>query len=881
MQGGWDITRWLSVGDRRIYGLVCLVVLAFVLVGAAAARAEGPEAVCPEATEETAECMSFTVPEEPGFGGSGEKGGLDPENLHSAYKLPETGGSGQTIAIVDAYNNPDVESNLKTYRSHYELSECTTANGCFKKVNQKGETTNYPASESGWGTEISLDLDMVSAICPECHILLVEATTESFTNLEAAEDEAATLKATEISNSWGGPERSEETSENSAFEHPSIPITAAGGDYCYINECRGLSRPGFPAVDPSVITVGGTELKKAANARGWSESVWYEQLTGREIGTGSGCSLYESKPSWQTDKSCSKRTITDVSAVAACKSPLSVYDSYGQAGWILECGTSAAAPIIAGVEALSSSGARKEGPEALWKLGPKGDLFDITEGSNYSSVDGSCGSYLCEAKVGYDGPTGWGSPDGVLTSVPSVTTGSTTGLTENEATLHGTVNPEGAETKYYFEYGTTESYGSKTAEVNAGSGMNNIEVSKTITGLTSDTKYHYRIVATNNNGTTDGAGQTFTTTYWSRQAIADPKGTTETYLSGVSCPSSTLCIAVGHFSTSSEEYTFFKAQPLAEKWNGSEWSVQEPPLLKGSAPSDLLGVSCASATMCMAVGVHEISHDSYTYIAFAERWNGSEWSVQEPPLPAGAKSTYLTGVSCTSSTACLAVGSFENSSGKGVPLAEKWNGTAWSLQEPPAVKGNGGLGRVSCISSTECVAVGSFNTSTSSVDDAPLAEKWNGSEWSVQEPPAPAGVNSWIGTYLESVSCTSSTACTAVGDFYSTSDEFVAFTEKWNGSEWSLQTLPLPTGTDWSGLYDVSCASSTACTAVGSFESSSDGWAPLAEKWNGSEWSPQEPPSTEARQLNGVSCTTSTECTAVGVAENSSYAWISFAERYQ
>jgi hypothetical protein len=400
------------IRDRGLGRLACLASLVVALLGAATARAEGPKAVCPAATAETAQCMSFEITGAVSFEAGGEKGGLDPENLRSAYKLPESGGSGQTVAIVDAYNDPDAESNLKTYRSHYGLPECTTTNGCFKKVNQKGETTSYPENNSSWSSEISLDLDMVSAVCSECHILLIEANSSLLTDLEAAENEAATLKVTEISDSWDALEHSSETSENSAFEHSGIPIVVASGDNCYINECEGGSTPNFPAVAPSVIAVGGTELTKTATGRGWSESTWYEEH--REIGTGSGCSLYESKPSWETGSACSKRTDNDVSAVAACKTPLSIYDSYEREGWWLECGTSASAPIVAGIEALSSPEARKKGPELFWEIGAHGGLFDVTEGSNYSVLDGSCKSYLCEAEIGYDGPTGNGTPHGAF-----------------------------------------------------------------------------------------------------------------------------------------------------------------------------------------------------------------------------------------------------------------------------------------------------------------------------------------------------------------------------------------------------------------------------------------------------------------------------------
>jgi hypothetical protein len=292
---------------------------------------------------------------------------------------------------------------------------------------------------------------------------------------------------------------------------------------------------------------------------------------------------------------------------------------------------------------------------------------------------------------------------------PTVTSGSAASIGEREATLQGTVNPEGVETKYYFEYGITESYGSKTAEASAGSGTSSVEVSKTITGLTANTKYYYRLVATNSNGTTDGTNQTFTTTtQWSAQEPPVPTGAKFSDLFGGACTSSTECIGVGYFESSSE-----KDVPLAEKWSGTTWSSQEPPAPTGAKFSDLRGASCASSTACIAVGAFENSSEKD--VPLAEKWNGTTWSSQEPPAPTGAKFSYLFGVSCASSTACIAVGFVENSSGTWVPLAEKWNGTAWSSQEPPAPTGatSSDLSGVSCASSTECIAVGYFENNSS------------------------------------------------------------------------------------------------------------------------------------------------------------------------
>jgi subtilase family serine protease len=318
--------------------------------------------------------------------------GYNPADLRSAYNLPSaTAGAGMTVAIVDAYDDPKAESDLSVYRSTFGLPPCTSASGCFRKVNQSGGT-KAPRGNVGWAEEISLDLDMVSAICPNCHILLVEGTSASFSSLSTAEDAAATLGANAISNSYGGSEWSTETSYDTHYKHQGIAITVSSGDNGY-----GVQ---YPAASPYVTAVGGTSLKvDTSTSRGWTETAW--------SGAGSGCSAYETKPSWQTDTGCSKRTVADVSAVADPYTGVSVYDTYGNVGgWLVFGGTSVASPIIASVYALASgiSGATY----GSYPYNNTSALNDVTSGSN-----GSCGgSYLCTAGPGYDGPTGLGTPHG-------------------------------------------------------------------------------------------------------------------------------------------------------------------------------------------------------------------------------------------------------------------------------------------------------------------------------------------------------------------------------------------------------------------------------------------------------------------------------------
>ncbi|MDT4938459.1 MAG: hypothetical protein QOG80_2130 [Pseudonocardiales bacterium] len=325
--------------------------------------------------------------------------GYGPADLRSAYALP-AGGAGQTVAIVDAYDDKTAEADVNAYRAHYGLPACTTANGCFAKVNQNGVHGSYPANNVGWALEVSLDLDMVSAVCPSCHILLVEATNNNNTSLYAAVDTAVRLGATVVSNSYGGAESASDTASNVHFNHPGVAITVSSGDSGYGVE--------YPAASPYVTAVGGTTLTHASNARGWAESVW--------SGAGSGCSARESKQSWQTDAGCVRRTVADVSAVADPNTGVAVYDSncptlnqlFGQCfkGWGTVGGTSVGAPIIAGTYALAGNAASLTYASSLYPN--RSALNDVVAGSN-----GSCGgSYLCTGTAGYDGPTGNGTPNG-------------------------------------------------------------------------------------------------------------------------------------------------------------------------------------------------------------------------------------------------------------------------------------------------------------------------------------------------------------------------------------------------------------------------------------------------------------------------------------
>jgi subtilase family serine protease len=345
----------------------------------------------------TARCHAHVVTDERGNPKNGKSefqplatpAGYGPADLRSAYNIPSgAGSSSYTIAIVDAYGYPNAESDLARYRSQYQLPDCTTANGCFRKVDQRGGT-RYPRLNTGWAQETALDLDMASAMCPNCHILLVEADNNFFSSLAAAENTAATLGANAISNSYGGGE-SGSASVESAYNHAGVAVTVSSGDSGYGVE--------FPASSPHVIAVGGTHLTQATNGRGWSETAW--------SGAGSGCSTVYAKPSWQNDTGCARRTVADVSAVADPNTGVAVYGpvTSRRSGWMVFGGTSVAAPLIAGVYG-ANGGTANYGSDPY---GYPSALYDVTSGSN-----GSCGgSYLCTAGPGYDGPTGLGTPNG-------------------------------------------------------------------------------------------------------------------------------------------------------------------------------------------------------------------------------------------------------------------------------------------------------------------------------------------------------------------------------------------------------------------------------------------------------------------------------------
>jgi len=313
--------------------------------------------------------------------------GLGANDIENAYGIAlSTSGGGRTVAIVTWGDDPNTEADLAVYRSQYNLPSCTTANGCFKKLNQNGLTSPLPApapNTSNQAEEYAIDVDMVSAACPFCNIVVIEANTGGDSDLMVAEDLATSL-ADFISNSWGAVDYSYETMLESHFQNPGKAYFASSGD-------KGYGNFWYPAASEYVTAVGGTVLTAApGTSRGWSETTW--------LGSAAGCSQYIGKPAWQHDGGCPRRASVDVSAIGY---NAGIYDSWSSDGWYSASGTSVAAPLMAGIYA--NGGNRGAGPSISYTTAA---FNDVTTGVDLSG----CSSYLCSAAVGYDYPTGNGTP---------------------------------------------------------------------------------------------------------------------------------------------------------------------------------------------------------------------------------------------------------------------------------------------------------------------------------------------------------------------------------------------------------------------------------------------------------------------------------------
>ncbi len=895
-----------------------------------------PYYVCPPPTKERASCeavgaanprklAAHNLPA-PGYEGSGERGGFSPGDLREAYDLPSEGGEGITVAITIAFDDPKAEEDLAVYRSHYGLPPCTSEGGCFKKVNQEGEEANYPEPNAGWAVETSLDLEMVSATCPQCHILLVEADSNYLEDLGAAVQEAASLEADVISDSWGAAgEFPEETELDHYFDHPGTPVLFASGDSGYGVE--------YPAASPDVIAVGGTSLKKDdEGSRGWNEAAWE--------GAGSGCSAYEEKPTWEHDEDCAKRTVANVSAVADPSTPVSLYDTFGTEGtelepegkWWLVGGTSVAAPLTAGVEALSSSDFRSAGPSAFPRAGQGGGLFDVTEGEN-----SGCESYLCKAGPGYDGPTGWGVPTGPLSLPVAVTEGATID-SEGKATLHGSVNPKGKATEYHFEYGTSESYGTSVPVLgeSVGSGDESVEVAQVIAGLEGATVYHYRLVASKGEETFYGLDRTFVTTPPSvspqpasevgandakLNATVNPEGAATAYrfeygpttsygrktsISNLEVGTEAIAVppklvdgldgeTTYHFrlvATNSAGTTYGEDAPFTTQ--PAEWVTQATPKPHPEADEEegvtyvgraLESVSCASENDCMAVGGTRVYYDDSTMVRYNEalHWDGKTWTPEELPMPesVSAEGAWMKGVSCPSPDSCFGLGSeLVARGGHREAFIDHWDGEQWSAQTLPPrnEKETEEKGKskevsmpigISCASPTSCMAVvrygGPINVGAIGYF------VWNGEEWSqIPQPGLPKGSKS----YVSPPSCPSIDTCMLVAENWSAT---------WDGESWHVEEINIPrkfllSETDEVHFSGLSCVSADSCMAAGSDLEEVPGppkpigpgynWPSqvMSAYWDGEEWTIESMPEPAEYESMGL-FTEDVSCSTAGDCE--------------
>ncbi|MGO9321319.1 MAG: IPT/TIG domain-containing protein [Solirubrobacteraceae bacterium] len=420
---------------------------AMKLVAASLTPAELRASAATQAGEEASGARPTVTEESP------IPGYLTPQDLRAAYSLPsETAASPtQTIAVIDAFDDPTAEADLGVYDEEFGLPACTTANGCFRKVDEEGKASPLPPENGEWAGEVSVDVQMAHAVCPGCHVLLVEANTEEFEDLGAAVNAAVKAGATEVSNSYAAPEEPAfatlYTELNASFyDHPGVVVTASSGDCGYLNQaCAGEpATANFPADSPDVVAVGGTSLVEKKET--WRSTVWDEG--------GSGCSQIFAAPAWQSavaDFSATgcgaERSVADVAAIGDPNTGVDIYDSTPEGngnptGWTVFGGTSVASPIVAAEFALAggSGGVAYPASTLYLHLGEGKDLYDVVKGSN-----GSCGSATsCQAAVGFDGPSGVGSPIGLGAFSTSITeTPKLAGFTPSSGITGSTVEIEG------------------------------------------------------------------------------------------------------------------------------------------------------------------------------------------------------------------------------------------------------------------------------------------------------------------------------------------------------------------------------------------------------------------------------------------------------
>ncbi len=833
---------------------------------------------------------------------TGPAGGYTPADLASAYEFsPTATGSGQTVAIVDAYNDPNINADLQTFDANYGLPACSTSNGCLSVV---GEATGagLPANDtSGWSVEESLDVETVRSVCQECKIILVEANSNSISDLATADEEAYSLGATEVSNSWGGTESSGDTSYEADFNHPGIVVTASTGDSGYFNwdKFADANAPNFPSSFGDVVAVGGTSLSLNSNGTRNAETVWDDDNlgavnpTGNGGSSGGGCSTVFPAPSWQTSVSdwpataCGTyRLASDVSADADPFTGFDVYDSFScgndcLTGWTTLGGTSLASPIIASMYALAGGTHSLSYPaQVLYSHIGTSALYDVTSGGNgfcdgeaaancLSANDGanpntegygtldcawtatgapSAGDLACDAGTGYDGPSGVGTPNGLGGFEPG-------GSAPTVTAVSPSAGPVGAQTSVRitgagFTGAMAVHFGSSAAEsftvnndglitaLSPGEGAGTVDVTVTTPAGTSPDSPADQF--------------TFSSTFSTTTTTTAPTTTTG---ATTTTPATTTTAA----TTTTTAATTSTTTPVS---SFPGWTSVAPPggllVANYGAPEP---VSCApGTTYCVAVlgSPSVVTPDGQEGQGVAVTSNLTNWTSYNS-LP--SEFDFVYSISCPTSAQCVAVGTGMTDA---PVIAFSGNGgVSWTEANMSAFASAPGWPQsVSCPSALVCYTVGG-----TAEPYAPMAAvSTNGGQaWTLldNDLPTPEDYN------LEGVSCSSVSSCVAVGAF-SGSGPAAAISTTSGGTAWSQSSSPVLSSFD--GEASVSCPTGTTVCFLGTGVSSGGGTAAATSTDSGMTWSSVPLPRAGDGWVGSISCSNALTCWTAGYATAQSLA---------